>query len=328
MLPQAHGAGRRARGHAPARRARRRGAGPTCSTASTWCATRRPLVGRGRHGSADLPDVRRPQRPRHRRPARGDARGRRRPAGAGLVDGGLRRGPLRLPRARRPAAPGRGSRGDLDAGRLREPLPASAAARSDWALVDEDARLDPRSAYAASKVAQEHYAAAWARQAGGVGGRAALPQRLRARDAAGHAVLRGRGDVPLRRSSAASRRGSSRTAGRCATSCTSTTWPGPTCWRSTRWSTAGAGAARPTTSAPGTPVSILDVARAGRPRHRHRPGAAGHRRVPARRRAARRRVAARGPRARARVHAPRSRPRTACARSRPPRCAPDVTRSV
>jgi dTDP-L-rhamnose 4-epimerase len=36
-----------------------------------------------------------------------------------------------------------------------------------WALVDEDARLDPRSSYAASKVAQEHYAAAWARQAGG-----------------------------------------------------------------------------------------------------------------------------------------------------------------
>ena len=37
----------------------------------------------------------------------------------------------------------------------------------DWALVDEDAPLDPRSSYAASKVAQEHYASAWARQAGG-----------------------------------------------------------------------------------------------------------------------------------------------------------------
>jgi dTDP-L-rhamnose 4-epimerase len=34
-----------------------------------------------------------------------------------------------------------------------------------WALVDESARLDPRSSYAASKVAQEHYAAAWVRQA-------------------------------------------------------------------------------------------------------------------------------------------------------------------
>jgi dTDP-L-rhamnose 4-epimerase len=36
----------------------------------------------------------------------------------------------------------------------------------DWVTVDEDARLDPRSGYAASKVAQEHYAAAWVRQAG------------------------------------------------------------------------------------------------------------------------------------------------------------------
>ena len=34
-----------------------------------------------------------------------------------------------------------------------------------WELVDEDARLDPRSSYAASKVAQEHYTSAWARQA-------------------------------------------------------------------------------------------------------------------------------------------------------------------
>lgn len=36
-----------------------------------------------------------------------------------------------------------------------------------WQLVEESARLDPRSAYAASKLAQEHYAAAWARQADG-----------------------------------------------------------------------------------------------------------------------------------------------------------------
>jgi dTDP-L-rhamnose 4-epimerase len=36
-----------------------------------------------------------------------------------------------------------------------------------WELVEEDARLEPRSSYAASKVAQEHYAIAWARQAGG-----------------------------------------------------------------------------------------------------------------------------------------------------------------
>lgn len=36
----------------------------------------------------------------------------------------------------------------------------------DSLLVDESAPLAPRNAYAASKVAQEHYAAAWARQAG------------------------------------------------------------------------------------------------------------------------------------------------------------------
>lgn len=36
----------------------------------------------------------------------------------------------------------------------------------DWALVPEDARLDPRSSYAASKLAQEHYTSSWVRQAG------------------------------------------------------------------------------------------------------------------------------------------------------------------
>ena len=35
-----------------------------------------------------------------------------------------------------------------------------------WELVPEDARLDPRSSYAASKLAQEHYTIAWVRQAG------------------------------------------------------------------------------------------------------------------------------------------------------------------
>jgi dTDP-L-rhamnose 4-epimerase len=36
-----------------------------------------------------------------------------------------------------------------------------------WEPVDESAPLDPRSSYAAGKVAQEHYASAWARQASG-----------------------------------------------------------------------------------------------------------------------------------------------------------------
>ena len=56
--------------------------------------------------------------------------------------------------------------GDLDAGRFDNRCPACEHVL-DWTTVDEDARLDPRSAYAASKVAQEHYTAAWARQAGG-----------------------------------------------------------------------------------------------------------------------------------------------------------------
>jgi dTDP-L-rhamnose 4-epimerase len=52
----------------------------------------------------------------------------------------------------------------LDAGDFDNHCPVCGAALG-WALVDESARLDPRSSYAASKVAQEHYAAAWVRQA-------------------------------------------------------------------------------------------------------------------------------------------------------------------
>jgi dTDP-L-rhamnose 4-epimerase len=55
---------------------------------------------------------------------------------------------------------------DLDRGRFENACPSCAAALA-WGLVDEDAPVDPRSAYAATKLAQEHYAAAWARQAGG-----------------------------------------------------------------------------------------------------------------------------------------------------------------
>ena len=55
---------------------------------------------------------------------------------------------------------------DLDAGVFDHRCPVCRAPLS-WALVDEDAPVDPRSSYAASKVAQEHYARAWARQASG-----------------------------------------------------------------------------------------------------------------------------------------------------------------
>jgi dTDP-L-rhamnose 4-epimerase len=54
----------------------------------------------------------------------------------------------------------------LEAGRFENPCPVCGAGLA-WALVEEDAPMDPRSAYAASKLAQEHYAAAWARQTGG-----------------------------------------------------------------------------------------------------------------------------------------------------------------
>jgi len=55
---------------------------------------------------------------------------------------------------------------DLDAGRFEPGCPTCGAALQPEP-VGEDDRLDPRNAYAASKLAQEHYAAAWARSTGG-----------------------------------------------------------------------------------------------------------------------------------------------------------------
>jgi len=66
----------------------------------------------------------------------------------------------------------------LEAGEFEHRCPACQRALG-WELVEESARLDPRSSYAASKVAQEHYAAAWARQADGASRGVAVPQRLR-----------------------------------------------------------------------------------------------------------------------------------------------------
>ena len=57
------------------------------------------------------------------------------------------------------------SKAALDAGDFENHCPHCERALA-WELVAEDARLDPRSSYAASKVAQEHYTLAWARQAG------------------------------------------------------------------------------------------------------------------------------------------------------------------
>jgi len=55
---------------------------------------------------------------------------------------------------------------DLAAGRF-EPACAVCGAPVTWGLVGEDAQLQPHNAYAATKLAQEHLAIAWAEQSGG-----------------------------------------------------------------------------------------------------------------------------------------------------------------
>ncbi|MGD1171932.1 NAD-dependent epimerase/dehydratase family protein [Mycobacterium seoulense] len=57
-------------------------------------------------------------------------------------------------------------RADLDAGLFEHRCPVGGEELT-WRLVDEDAPLRPRSLYAASKTAQEHYALAWSEATGG-----------------------------------------------------------------------------------------------------------------------------------------------------------------
>jgi dTDP-L-rhamnose 4-epimerase len=57
-------------------------------------------------------------------------------------------------------------RADLDAGVFEHRCPLGGE-QLRWQLVDEDAALRPRSLYAASKTAQEHYALAWSESTGG-----------------------------------------------------------------------------------------------------------------------------------------------------------------
>jgi dTDP-L-rhamnose 4-epimerase len=64
-----------------------------------------------------------------------------------------------------PVQPGPRSRDDLAAGRFEPPCPRCGAPLRPG-LVSEDAPLDPRSVYAATKLAQEHLAGAWARESG------------------------------------------------------------------------------------------------------------------------------------------------------------------
>lgn len=65
-----------------------------------------------------------------------------------------------------PVRPGARRAPDIAAGRFEPPCPSCGAALQPG-LVGEDAPLDPRSTYAATKLAQEHLASAWARQTGG-----------------------------------------------------------------------------------------------------------------------------------------------------------------
>ncbi|PND59779.1 NAD-dependent dehydratase [Mycobacterium sp. ENV421] len=58
------------------------------------------------------------------------------------------------------------TRADLDAGVFEHRCPLGGE-ELQWQLVGEDAPLRPRSLYAASKAAQEHYALAWAESTGG-----------------------------------------------------------------------------------------------------------------------------------------------------------------
>jgi dTDP-L-rhamnose 4-epimerase len=65
-----------------------------------------------------------------------------------------------------PVAPLPRRRADLDAGVFDHRCPVGGEQLA-WQLVDEDAPLQPRSLYAASKTAQEHYALAWSESTGG-----------------------------------------------------------------------------------------------------------------------------------------------------------------
>jgi dTDP-L-rhamnose 4-epimerase len=65
-----------------------------------------------------------------------------------------------------PVEPAPRDRAELDRGIFDYPDPATGEPLR-WAAIDEDSPLRPRSLYAASKVAQEHYAGAWVAATGG-----------------------------------------------------------------------------------------------------------------------------------------------------------------
>ena len=171
------------------------------------------------------------------------------------------------------AAPSTGSCGpaprapeDLDAGRFEPPCPALRARRSSPSAVPEDAPLDPRNVYAATKVAQEHLCAAFARETG------ATVTALRYHNVYGPRMPRDTpyaGVASIFRSSLAAGRRAARVRGRRASGATSST-----CATSPRANVLGA--RRPATPgafnvASGTPRTRGGDGRRARPRRR--PGA-------------------------------------------------------
>lgn len=121
-----------------------------------------------------------------------------------------------------PVRPGPRRAEDLAAGRFEPACPACGAALAPEAI-GEDAPVDPRNVYAATKLHQEHLAAVFGRETGvpvtalryhNVYG----PRMPRDTPYAGVAAIFASAPPP------AARRRSSRTAASCATSCTCATW--------------------------------------------------------------------------------------------------------
>ena len=136
-----------------------------------------------------------------------------------------------------------------------------------WELVGEDAALQPRSLYAASKLAQENFALAWSLASGG------SVTALRYHNVYGEGMPR---DTPYSGVAPCSARhwkqvrppASTRTGGRPATSCMSTTWLRP---MSGRWSVSYPGSSlsmsAPVNPSPlkKSPASCLELAGVQRP---------------------------------------------------------------
>ena len=225
--------------------------GSSARRPSTRCATRRPWSGSG-VDFGDVARLRRPQRPRHRRAAAGRCTtsgfAGRLVLASCMVVYGEGRLPLREPRLRCDPAPRR-------LGRPRRRCASNRAARGAIGdlvarAVPEDAPVDPRNVYAATKLHQEHLCQAYSAEHGGAVDRVALPQRVRAPDAPRHALRRRGQHLPQRRRARARHRGCSRTAASAATSSTCTTWPG----QRARAGGAARGRRRRSTCAPASPT--------------------------------------------------------------------------